>query len=51
MQEQLVAKGHDVGGVDGLVGFKTRTAIGRWQEQNGQRPTCFPGSQVLGALR
>ena len=51
MQERLVAKGHDVGGVDGLVGFKTRTAIGLWQEQNGQQPTCFPGTRVLKVLR
>ena len=51
MQQRLVAKGHDVGGVDGLVGFKTRTAIGRWQQQNGQAATCFPGNAVLKALR
>ncbi len=51
MQQRLVAKGHDVGGVDGLVGFKTRTAIGRWQERNGQMATCFPGDAVLKALR
>ena len=35
----------------GLVGFKTRTAIGRWQERNGQTATCFPGDAVLKALR
>lgn len=51
MQERLVDEGHDVGGVDGLVGFKTRTAIGLWQEQNGHSPTCFPGSRLLNALR
>ncbi len=51
MQERLVALGHDVGGVDGLVGFKTRTAIGTWQAKNGQTPTCFPGSAVLKKLR
>jgi lytic murein transglycosylase len=51
MQERLVGLGHDVGGVDGLVGFKTRTATGAWQEKNGQTPTCFPGTKVLRALR
>lgn len=51
MQEKLVSLGYDVGGVDGLVGFKTRTATGDWQQKNGQAPTCFPGTAVLRALR
>ncbi|SLN51452.1 Membrane-bound lytic murein transglycosylase B precursor [Roseivivax jejudonensis] len=42
MQRALVADGHDVGGVDGLAGFKTRRSIGRWQEAQGARATCFP---------
>ncbi len=42
MQRSLERKGHDVGGADGLVGFKTRRSIGRWQESTGQTPTCFP---------
>jgi len=37
-----VAQGHDVGGVDGLPGYKTRRSIGRWQEATGQNATCFP---------
>ncbi|MCT8973297.1 lytic murein transglycosylase [Microbaculum marinisediminis] len=51
MQERLVAKGYDVGGADGLVGFKTRTAIGLWQRQNGLAPTCFPDAGLIGAIR
>ena len=51
MQEKLVSLGYDVGGADGLVGFKTRTATGAWQEKNGQAATCFPGTGVLRALR
>ena len=51
MQERLVGLGYDVGGADGLVGFKTRTATGAWQEKNGQTATCFPGTAVLKALR
>jgi lytic murein transglycosylase len=51
MQERLVAKGYDVGGADGLVGFKTRTAIGLWQAQNGLTPTCFPDRELIGSLR
>lgn len=42
MQKTLVAEGHDVGGVDGLPGYKTRRSVGRWQEAKGQRATCFP---------
>lgn len=47
MQEALIALGHDVGGADGLAGFKTRRSIGRWQEGQGQAATCFPDAQVV----
>lgn len=50
IQRRLVALGHDVGGVDGLVGYKTRRAIGRWQEATGQRATCFPESGMAERL-
>jgi len=43
LQRRLVSAGYDVGGIDGLVGFKTRRAIGQAQEAQGQRPTCWPG--------
>jgi lytic murein transglycosylase len=42
MQRNLERQGHDVGGADGLPGFKTRRSVGRWQEANGQAATCFP---------
>lgn len=42
MQAALVAQGHDVGGVDGLPGYKTRRSIGRWQNASGHPETCFP---------
>lgn len=51
MQERLVARGYDVGGADGLVGFKTRTAIGIWQQKKGHRPTCFPNAKLLKTIR
>ncbi len=51
MQRALERMGHDVGGADGLAGFKTRRAIGRWQEANGQAPTCFPTAAMKAALR
>jgi lytic murein transglycosylase len=50
MQRGLEAMGHDVGGADGLPGFKTRRSIGRWQEARGQRATCFPEPGMKAAL-
>lgn len=47
MQRRLEGHGHDVGGADGLVGFRTRVAIGRWQAANGQAPTCFPDAALV----
>jgi hypothetical protein len=46
MQRGLEALGHDVGGADGLVGFRTRRAIGRWQESTGKDARCFPDSSM-----
>jgi lytic murein transglycosylase len=51
MQLRLVEMGYDVGGADGLVGFKTRTAIGLWQARTGLTPTCYPDRAVIEALR
>ncbi|MEM9129153.1 MAG: peptidoglycan-binding protein, partial [Pseudomonadota bacterium] len=51
MQRSLERDGHDVGGVDGLPGFKTRRSIGRWQEANGQSATCFPNASLKATLR
>ena len=51
IQQRLVARGHDVGGADGLVGFKTRTAIGLWQAENGLQPTCFPDRALIRGIR
>ena len=46
MQNTLIKLGYDVGGADGLAGFKTRRSIGDWQEKNGLRPTCFPSAAL-----
>lgn len=46
MQRSLEKQGHDVGGADGLVGFKTRRSIGHWQEQQGEQPSCFPDAAM-----
>lgn len=50
MQRALVAMGHDVGGVDGLPGYKTRRSIGRWQEATGRAATCFPEAAMKSRL-
>ncbi|MBN7758489.1 lytic murein transglycosylase [Nitratireductor aquimarinus] len=51
MQRGLERLGYDVGGADGLVGFKTRRSIGAWQQKNGVSPTCFPESQTVRRLQ
>lgn len=51
MQWRLEAMGHDVGTADGLVGFRTRVAIGRWQAKNGLPVTCYPDKTVISALK
>ncbi|WP_425082038.1 lytic murein transglycosylase [Ruegeria arenilitoris] len=50
MQRALENQGHDVGGADGLPGFKTRRSIGRWQQVTGRSPTCFPETSMKSAL-
>jgi lytic murein transglycosylase len=47
MQRRLEAQGHDAGGTDGLVGFRTRVAIGVWQQRSGREPTCFPDAELV----
>ena len=51
MQKTLERKGYDVGGTDGLPGYKTRRSIGQWQEKSGMKPTCYPDSSMLGVLK
>ena len=51
MQRALEGMGHDVGGADGLAGFKTRRSIGRWQEATGRAATCFPEANMKSALK
>ncbi len=51
IQNSLVAMGYDVGGADGLAGFKTRRSIGHWQGKNGLVPTCFPEKSLTIHLR
>ena len=51
LQQLLVARGYDVGGVDGLIGGLTRTAIRSYQVQAGLPQDGFPGLELLGRLR
>ena len=51
LQRGLERLGHDVGGADGLAGFKTRRSIGEWQARNGMPPKCFPDTGIAKALR
>jgi len=51
LQERLQAQGYDVGRVDGLVGFATRTAIGAWQAKAGRPETCFPDAALIRDVR
>ncbi len=51
MQARLERHGHDVGGADGLAGFKTRRSIGKWQQANGLKPTCFPDARLVRSIR
>ncbi len=49
-QEVLVAKGHDVGKVDGLAGFKTRRTIGIEEQKLGLPLSCYPNKSVVDAV-
>ncbi len=51
MQQRLEKKGYNVGGADGLVGFRTRVAVGVWQERAGRRATCFPDARLVQEIR
>ena len=47
LQEQIAQSGIDVGKIDGLMGAKTRAAVGAYQKQLGQKPTCYPSRALL----
>ena len=51
LQRGLEKRGYDVGGADGLPGFKTRRSIGAWQAKNGEAATCFPDKELVEAMR
>ena len=52
LQRLLIARGHDIGSADGLVGSTTRRAIQTEQQRLGQQPADGrPGRRILDALR
>jgi membrane-bound lytic murein transglycosylase B len=51
LQERLADLGYDPGGVDGVVGPKTRTALRQYQRSIGEIPDGYPTSQLLQQLK
>ena len=51
LQTLLVARGHDIGAIDGALGDKSRAAIKLEQSRLGQEPTGRGGQNILLVLR
>lgn len=47
LQQAATKAGYDVGKIDGLIGSKTRAAIGKWQRDLGHKVTCYPPRALL----
>jgi len=50
LQEKLVARGHDVGAVDGILGEKTREAVQKVQIEFGMPADSWPTPELLARL-
>jgi len=51
VQTLLIARGHDIGTVDGMLGERSRQAIRAEQERLGMEPSGRAGQKLLRALR
>lgn len=51
LQRLLAAKGYDIGGLDGIIGPKTRAAVRDYQKRKGLRADGFPRHGLLNMLR
>lgn len=51
LQELLTAKGHDTGGVDGIIGYNTRKAVRDYQASIGLPADGYPTHDLLQRLR
>jgi peptidoglycan hydrolase-like protein with peptidoglycan-binding domain len=47
LQTAVTKAGYDVGKIDGLIGSRTRSAIGKWQRKLGHTITCYPPRSLL----
>lgn len=50
LQQRLTARGHDVGGIDGIMGAMTRAAVQAEQQRLGLPADAWPTRQLLNAL-
>ncbi len=50
LQKKLAARGYDVGGIDGILGAKTRNAVQAEQQRLGQPADAWPTRDLLNAL-
>ncbi len=50
LQEKLAARGHDVGGIDGILGARTRAAVQTEQERLGMPADAWPTAELLDRL-
>ena len=50
LQEKLVARGHDVGGIDGILGEKTRAAVRAEQQRLALPADAWPTPELLNRL-
>ncbi len=51
LQQRLTARGFDTGGTDGVIGPKTRDAIGAYEASRGLAVTNEPSLALLRSLR
>ncbi|MDR2208410.1 MAG: lytic murein transglycosylase [Azoarcus sp.] len=51
LQRLLIARGHDIGEADGMIGTRTRRAIAQEQKNLGVEPNGRAGLRILEALR
>lgn len=50
LQTKLKARGHDVGGIDGILGEKTRSAVQKEQARLGLPADAWPNAKLLNSL-
>ncbi|NRB00070.1 MAG: lytic murein transglycosylase [Rhodobacteraceae bacterium] len=50
LQQKLTARGHDVGGIDGILGAKTRAAVQAEQARLGLPADAWPTTELLNRL-